>query len=107
MPYTLVQDFTLFILMAEKNIKIWKDKIDWIVDKGGMVLVNVHPDYVNFKNKNWAEEFPVDLYVDFLKYIKERYNGEYWHALPKDVANYVASQSNLTNSRSQSLVNGK
>jgi peptidoglycan/xylan/chitin deacetylase (PgdA/CDA1 family) len=62
LPYTLVQDFTLFILMAEKDIKVWKDKIDWIVEKGGMVLVNVHPDYVNFNNKNRAEEFSVTLF---------------------------------------------
>jgi len=47
MPYTLVQDFTLFILMNENN-DIWKRKVDWIVQNGGMVLVNVHPDYVNF-----------------------------------------------------------
>jgi hypothetical protein len=106
LPYTLVQDFTVFILMAEKNIKIWKDKIDWIAKKGGMVLVNVHPDYVNFNNKNKAEEFPLDLYIDLLKYLKEKYKGDYWHAVPKDIAKFVLKQSNATLSQSQTLLNG-
>ena len=47
-PYTLPQDFTLFILMRKKNIEIWKNKLDWIVKNGGMALLNTHPDYMNF-----------------------------------------------------------
>ena len=50
-PYTLPQDFTLFILMREKNINIWKHKLDWVAENGGMVLVNYHPDYMNFSEK--------------------------------------------------------
>ena len=38
-PYTLPQDFTLFILMKQKNIDIWKRKLDWIASKGGMALM--------------------------------------------------------------------
>ena len=34
----------LFILMREKNIDIWKQKLDWIAKHGGMALVNTHPD---------------------------------------------------------------
>ncbi len=89
LPYTLVQDFTLFVLMKEENIGIWTEKIDWIADNGGMVLVNVHPDYVSFDGKSNMEEFPVEMYIQLLKYIKEKYNGKYWNALPKDVAVYV------------------
>jgi len=89
LPYTLVQDFTLFILMRERDIKLWKKKIDWIANKGGMILVNVHPDYINFDNKNTGEEFPVELYKDLLKYLKEKYIGSYWHSLPKEIAQYV------------------
>ena len=92
LPYTLVQDFTLFILMQEKDINVWKNKIDWIAEKGGMVLVNVHPDYINFDNENTAEEFPVDLYINLLKYIKDKYSGGYWHSLPKEIAQHVYNQ---------------
>jgi hypothetical protein len=89
MPYTLVQDFTLFILMNENN-DIWKNKADWIVQKGGMVLVNVHPDYVNFsQDKNGLQEFSMLQYVKFLKYIKSKYEGGYWNPLPKELARYL------------------
>lgn len=35
LPYTLPQDFTLFILMGKENIEIWKRKLDWVVERGG------------------------------------------------------------------------
>jgi peptidoglycan/xylan/chitin deacetylase (PgdA/CDA1 family) len=90
MPYTLPQDFTLYILMREKNINIWKRKLDWIAEKGGMALINVHPDYMNFGNgKNNSEEFPASFYRDFLEYVKNKYEGTYWHVLPKTMSEFI------------------
>ena len=51
LPYTLPQDFTLFILLKEKDITIWKQKLSWIAKKGGMALVITHPDYMNFDGR--------------------------------------------------------
>jgi len=90
MPYTLVQDFTLFILMKQKNIDIWKDKVDWIASKGGMVLVNVHPDYINFDNgKSKFDEFSFKNYSNLLEYLKVKYNEQFWNPLPKEVAEFI------------------
>ncbi len=50
LPYTLPQDSTLFIILQEKTIGIWKRKLDWIAEKGGMALLNTHPDYMDFGN---------------------------------------------------------
>ncbi|MEM7130726.1 MAG: hypothetical protein AAF702_30655 [Chloroflexota bacterium] len=91
MPYTLPQDHTLFIIMQEKSIDIWKEKIDWIAEKGGMVLVNVHPDYVHFGKKTNLEEYPIDYYLELLEYIQRRYAGQYWHGLPQDLLAYCIS----------------
>lgn len=89
LPYTLPQDFTLFILMGEKTTNIWKRKLDWIVANNGMALVNVHPDYLNFNlNGHAIDEFSASLYEDFLDYTLDQYKGQYWHALPKEVARY-------------------
>ena len=89
LPYTLPQDHTLFIIMKETTIDIWKKKLDWIAEKGGMVLLNSHPDYMNFCGKKLAlEEYPVKYYEDFLAYVKSNYAGQYWHALPKDIAHF-------------------
>lgn len=89
LPYTLPQDFTVFILMQEKGIDIWKKKLDWIVENGGMALVNVHPDYINFSNgKNSLEEFSVDLYVNFLDYINEKYKNQFYQVLPRELSEF-------------------
>jgi hypothetical protein len=89
LPYTLPQDFTLFVLMQHSNIDIWKKKLDWIAEKGGMALINTHPDYMNFGDgKNGNEEYPAQYYRDFLNYIKEKYTDRYWHVLPRDISRF-------------------
>ena len=89
LPYTLPQDFTLFILMKEKTIDIWKKKLDWIARKGGMVLLNTHSDYMGFnESKLGVDEYPVKYYEEFLKYIKNQYKVQYWHVLPRKVAQF-------------------
>ncbi|OQX94400.1 hypothetical protein B6I21_09510, partial [candidate division KSB1 bacterium 4572_119] len=89
LPYTLVQDFTLFISLQEKSINIWKIKLDWIVKNGGMALLNTHPDYMNFdKKKTRIDEYPVQLYIDFLNYVKSNYKDQYWNVLPKQLAEF-------------------
>ena len=95
LPYTLPQDFTLFVLMKEKNIDIWKRKLDWIARRGGMALLNTHPDYMNFSTKKMGiEEFPVSLYMEFLEHIKSEYEGQYWHVLPRDMARFWLNNNN-------------
>ena len=89
LPYTLVQDFTLFIILCEKNINIWKQKLDWIAEQGGMALLNSHPDYMNFDNRKCSsEEYPVKFYREFLEYVQTRYTGQFWHVLPKTMADF-------------------
>jgi hypothetical protein len=92
LPYTLPQDFTLFILMKEKNIDIWKKKLDWIVEKKGMALLNTHPDYMRFDGaERGIEKYPSVLYRQFLNHIRETYKDQYWHALPKEVASHCTA----------------
>jgi hypothetical protein len=87
LPYTLPQDFTLFILMQERSIDIWTRKIDWVAARGGMVLVNTHPDYMQFGfGKPTAEVYPSAYYEALLDYLIARYSDQYWHVLPRDLA---------------------
>jgi hypothetical protein len=89
LPYTLAQDYTLYVIFKHKNPKIWKQKLDWIAQNEGMALLIVHPDYLNFGECTIrGDQFPIDYYVEFLKYVKEVYKGRYWHALPREVADY-------------------
>ncbi len=89
MPYTLPQDSTLFILLGEKNVDIWKKKLDWIAEKGGMALLNIHPDYMVFDGSRPAvDEYSRELYGEFLGYVQSTYGGQYYHALPRELACY-------------------
>jgi glycosyltransferase involved in cell wall biosynthesis/peptidoglycan/xylan/chitin deacetylase (PgdA/CDA1 family) len=92
LSYTLPQDFTLFIILKEKNIDIWKRKLDWIAKKGGMALLITHPDYMSWdESDRGPEKYPVAYYREFLEYAKSKYDGQYWHALPREVASYYKS----------------
>jgi hypothetical protein len=89
LPYTLPQDFTLFVLMKERNIDIWKKKIDWIVEKRGMALLVTHPDYMNSKKGRCEiDEYPIQFYGELLDYVKRKYEGQYWRALPREMARF-------------------
>jgi glycosyltransferase involved in cell wall biosynthesis len=90
LPYTLPQDSTLFLIMRETTIDIWKRKLDWIAANGGMALLNVHPDYLDFgSNGTSAQTFPAQLYRELLDYVGSRYGTEVWNALPRQVAAHV------------------
>jgi hypothetical protein len=94
LPYTMPQDFTIFVLMKETSINIWKKKLDWIVENRGMALLNTHPDYMNFDGPNFlSDEYPSGYYRDLLLYVKRKYEGKYWCALPKDVASFLVSRA--------------
>jgi predicted glycosyltransferase len=100
LPYTLPQDHGLFVILQEKDIGIWKRKIDWIARHGGMAALNTHPDYMKFDDGPPAnEEYPVSYYVDFLDYVKKQYADQYWHALPRDVARFWRSTMSWHNPR--------
>lgn len=88
-PYTLPQDFALYVLMREKTIEIWKKKLDWIAQCGGMAHLKTHPDYMSFESDALGrEEFPLHFYSDFLRYVQQAYAGQYWHVLPKELAEF-------------------
>lgn len=86
-PYTLPQDFTLFILLRHRNIDVWKRKLDWIVSKGGMAMLLIHPNSVSPQGSTPKdEEYPIGYYHEFLDYVKCKYDGQYYHALPRELA---------------------
>jgi len=92
LPYTLIQDFNLFKVLCEPSIEIWKKKLDWIAGHGGMALLNTHPDYMCFGGKQARNEYPVSHYEEFLRYVREKYEGSYWAAQPREVARYYCNR---------------
>jgi hypothetical protein len=93
LPYTLPQDHALFVILKERGIEIWQQKLDWIAACGGMALLNSHPDYMRFDSGTCGqEEYPLAHYESFLNYVRTAYQGRYWNALPSEMARFWRSK---------------
>jgi peptidoglycan/xylan/chitin deacetylase (PgdA/CDA1 family) len=79
LPITLVQDHTLFEILRERDIGIWRAKATWIARHGGLVTVLVHPDYM-------LDDERLRRYEELLELLAALEDG--WHALPRDVARW-------------------
>jgi glycosyltransferase involved in cell wall biosynthesis len=101
LPYTLAQDSTLFLVLKETSPSIWFEKADWVATQGGMVLVNVHPDYINFDSRApTTREYPVSHYKALLEHIIKRHAGTYWNPLPWELAEWYKRSCNPSSSPS-------
>ncbi len=91
LPYTLPQDSTLFLLFREPTSEIWRRKLDWVAENGGMALINVHPDYLRFSGEpKSARTFPVERYKELLMHVRDHYAGNFWHVTPNRIADFCA-----------------
>lgn len=91
LPYTLPQDSTLYLLHQEATNDIWREKLEWVASHGGMVLVNVHPDYLDVRGGRGSttERTVLEHYLDLLRFVQSRFPDAYWHALPHQIAAFV------------------
>jgi hypothetical protein len=80
LPVTMVQDHTLWEILRQPNIDLWRQKGDWVIANHGLINVIVHPDYVRSPER-------LELYAQLLGYLRERIELQGgWHALPREVA---------------------
>ena len=87
LPYTLVQDSTLFLVLGERNTRIWEEKLAWIAGNQGMALLNVHPDFLHFDGDRFTRRlYPASAYAHFLRHITQRYGDRLWTPLPREMA---------------------
>jgi hypothetical protein len=91
LPLTMPQDHTLFEILGHGDLGLWKTKVDWLADAGGLILINVHPDYM-------MSEVRMREYERFLVWMWER--DSVWHAHPKDVAQWWRDRDGSSLSRS-------
>lgn len=90
LPYTMPQDSTLFLVLKEKGIDLWKEKLEWIALHGGLMLCICHPDYMAFNGNATPFQYDSNLYANFLEHIRDTYAGEYWQPLPNELSEYVS-----------------
>lgn len=96
LPYTLPQDSTLFLLLREKTPAIWKQKLDWVARHGGLALVNIHPDYVDFSGSGECSPscYPAAWLREFMDYALQHHGEHFWNPVPRDLALWFRDQSN-------------
>ena len=89
LPITLTQDHTLFEILRERSIDLWREKSDWIIDAHGLINVIVHPDYLLTPAR-------LAFYEGFLVHLRRRIDRDAgWHALPRDVASWWKVRATL------------
>jgi hypothetical protein len=78
-PLTTIQDYSLFNILQDFSIEVWKRQVGKILDGYGLASFNVHPDYV-------IEKKARETYTQLLAYLeamaKER---NVWFPLPRDL----------------------
>ncbi|MFZ4790767.1 MAG: hypothetical protein ACOYMW_07735 [Candidatus Competibacteraceae bacterium] len=79
LPLTMPQDHTLYEILKHPDLALWHVKVAWLQKVEGLVLINVHPDYMMSDGR-------LQQYEEFLSWMKEQRGM--WHALPRDISRW-------------------
>ncbi len=89
LPVTCTQDYTLFHILGDYSMELWKKQLALVGDNNGLINFIVHPDYV-------MEQRAQDSYKALLGYLAQlREEGSIWTALPRDVAAWWRARSKM------------
>jgi hypothetical protein len=89
LPVTTIQDYSLFHILNDYSIDIWKQQVELIMESHGLINVIIHPDYSRTGNER-------AVYEDFLAFLAQlRDEHGVWTALPKDVARWWRLRSKM------------
>jgi hypothetical protein len=89
LPLTTTQDYSLFHILDDYSISLWKRQIDLILEKHGLVSFVIHPDYV-------IDGRARNTYQALLDYLCQlRSEGKTWIALPGEVDRWWRARSQM------------
>jgi hypothetical protein len=79
LPVTITQDYSLFHIIGQYDLELWKTQTSLILKKNGFMNFIVHPDYI-------VNEKARQTYRDLLAYLSElRADKNVWIPLPHEV----------------------
>ena len=88
-PVTLTQDYSLFHILHQRSIALWKHQLRSIFDAHGLASIIVHPDYV-------IESEPQHLYRDFLAEAREQCRRRnVWAAVPSAINSWWRKRNKM------------
>lgn len=89
LPVTLTQDYSLFHILGDYSIELWKQQIDLIMQSHGLINVIIHPDYATTPKER-------AVFERLLAHLAQlRASKGVWTALPKDVARWWRQRSKM------------
>jgi hypothetical protein len=87
LPLTTVQDYTLFNILGDYSIELWKKQIELILVNHGFISFIVHPDYL-------LAQRALSVYKTLLAYLSQlRSERNIWIARPGDVCRWWRQRS--------------
>ena len=90
LPLTTTQDYSLFFILGNYSAAIWREEIDTIRARNGLISLVTHPDYLNGE----AEQA---VYTELLRYLAQlRDEGLTWTALPGDINRWWRERQKMT-----------
>ncbi len=89
-PVTTVQDYSLYNILHDYSISLWKQQADIIMGKHGCMNFIVHPDYA-------MEPRQVSVYKELLGYLDQlRRDNNVWITTPGEVNRWWRQRSAMT-----------
>jgi hypothetical protein len=89
LPLTTIQDYSLFHILGEYSIDLWKRQLSLIRQRNGLMSFIAHPDYL-------IDRHARKVYEALLDHLREIVAGEkIWAALPRDVDEWWRARSQM------------
>jgi len=89
LPVTTSQDYSVFHILGDYSLALWKEQIDLVRMKSGLASFIIHPDYVR-------ESRALAVYHSLLQHLADlRKNENVWIALPQDVDRWWRERSEM------------
>jgi hypothetical protein len=89
LPLTTAQDYSVFHILGDYSIELWKKQIDLIRGKHGLISFITHPDYL-------IEKSARQVYRDLLGHLSRlRMTERLWIALPGEVDRWWRNRSQM------------
>lgn len=90
LPLTTAQDYSIFHILNEYSIDLWKTQITLIRQRNGLISFIAHPDYLFDRRAR-------RVYESLLDYLRELMAAEnIWSALPGDVDRWWRARAQMT-----------
>lgn len=89
LPLTTTQDYSLFHILDDYSIELWKRQLAIIREKNGLMSFITHPDYLTGTRER-------KVYTSLLNYLREMVAHEHiWAPLPRDVDSWWRTRRDM------------